>query len=86
MFGMNDSVIKQKIISELYEYVMSQKEVGEFLEMQSQTVNNLIKQGKLVPLYVFNRDSSRKINLFYRKDIEEYKTKLDAFRDLRKNK
>lgn len=83
MFGMKDSVIKQKIVSELYEYVMSQKDVAEFLGMDTSNVSKLIKENKIVPLYMFNKDSSRKLYLFYRKDIEEYKEKLEAFRSLR---
>ncbi|ECC1363113.1 DNA-binding protein, partial [Listeria monocytogenes] len=35
MFGMTDSLIKQKIVAELYEYTMSQKDVAEFLEMET---------------------------------------------------
>ncbi|WP_088808923.1 MULTISPECIES: helix-turn-helix domain-containing protein [unclassified Listeria] len=87
MFGMKDSVIKQKIVSELYEYVMSQKEVAEYLDMETTNVSKLVKDNKIVPLYVFNQNSSRKIYLFYKKDVEEYKKNLDAFRNLRnKNK
>ncbi|MEN2666680.1 DNA-binding protein [Listeria aquatica] len=85
MFGMTDKMIKQKIIAELHEYVMSQKEVAEYLSMETTNVSKLVKENKLAPLYIFNPQSQRKIYLFYRNDIEEYKIKLDGYRNLRKS-
>lgn len=84
MFGMNDSMIKQKIVAELYEYAMSQKDVAEFLNMETTNISKLVKENKLVPLYAFNNNSARKIYIFYKKDVQEYKEKLEAYRGLRK--
>lgn len=47
-------------------------------------ISKLVKENKLVPLYAFNNNSARKIYIFYRKDVQEYKEKLEAYRDLRK--
>lgn len=47
-------------------------------------ISKLVKENKLVPLYAFNNNSARKIYIFYRKDVQEYKEKLEAYRDLRR--
>ncbi|EAW6993766.1 DNA-binding protein, partial [Listeria monocytogenes] len=36
------------------------------------------------PFYVFNDSEARKINLFYKKDVEDYLEKLNGYRGLRK--
>ncbi|ARM73060.1 hypothetical protein LMxysn_1425 [Listeria monocytogenes] len=80
----DDDVIKQKIVAELNKYVMSQRQVADYLEILPSNVSNMIKARKIEPFYVFDDESVRNINLFYRKDIENYAEKLKAFRDLRK--
>ncbi|EAF3881156.1 TPA_asm: DNA-binding protein [Listeria monocytogenes] len=84
MFGMTDSLIKQKIVAELYEYTMSQKDVAEFLEMETTNVSKLVRDNRINPLFVYNNGSARKIYIFYKKDIKDYKEKLEAYRELRK--
>lgn len=83
MFWNDDETIKQKIVAELNEYVMSQKQVADYLEMPATTVAKIVKEGKIYPLYVFSSESNRKNQLFYRKDVEEYREKLMAYRALR---
>ncbi|MBC1522647.1 DNA-binding protein [Listeria booriae] len=83
MFELNDDIIKQKIVADLNEYVMSQKQVADFLNMEPTTVAKIVRERKIDALYVFNPDSYRKVQLFYRKDVEEYKEKLMAYRALR---
>ncbi|WP_239257407.1 DNA-binding protein [Listeria ilorinensis] len=80
---MNDSLIKQRIAADLDEYVLSQKKVAEILNMSNQGVSNLVRDRKLIPVYIFNQNDARKINLFYKKDIIDYQEKLTAFRELR---
>ncbi|EEP0529836.1 helix-turn-helix domain-containing protein [Listeria monocytogenes] len=82
----NDDVIKQKIVAELNNYVMSQKQVADYLDISTQSMSNLIRERKIEPLFIFNESdtSTRKINLFYKKDIEDYMQKLNAYRELRK--
>lgn len=72
MFYENDNVQKQKIVGELNKYVMSQKQVAEYLKMSRSNLSVLISNYKLRPLYVFDHASSRKMALFYRKDVETY--------------
>ncbi|EAC4202998.1 TPA: DNA-binding protein, partial [Listeria monocytogenes] len=79
----DDDVIKQKIVAELNKYVLTQRQVADFLNMLPPNVSNLVKDRKLEPFFVFDDASTRKINLFYKKDVEEYAEKLKAFRDLR---
>ncbi|MBC1488722.1 hypothetical protein HCJ52_06395 [Listeria sp. FSL L7-1485] len=52
--------------------------------METTNISKLVKENKLVPLYAFNNNSARKIYIFYRKDVQAYNEKLEAYRDLRK--
>lgn len=72
MFYENDIVIKQKLIGDFNKYVMSQKQVAEFLGMSKSNLSVVINKDRLKPLYVFDHNSSRKMALFYRKDVENY--------------
>ncbi|EUJ26024.1 hypothetical protein PCORN_15286 [Listeria cornellensis FSL F6-0969] len=67
VFHENDIVIKQKIIGDLNKYLMSQKQVAEFLGMSRSNLSSVISMDKLRPLYVFDHGSSRKLALFYKK-------------------
>ncbi|EAF7760012.1 DNA-binding protein [Listeria monocytogenes] len=80
----DDDVIKQKISAELNRYVMTQKQVADFLDVSTQGMSNMIRERKLEPFYVFNDSEARKINLFYKKDVEDYLEKLNGYRGLRK--
>ncbi|WP_338677228.1 DNA-binding protein [Listeria ivanovii] len=51
---------------------MSQRQVADYLEILPSNVSNMIKARKIEPFYVFDDESVRNINLFYRKDIENY--------------
>ncbi|RQW68109.1 DNA-binding protein [Listeria sp. SHR_NRA_18] len=72
MFYENDIVIKQKLIGDLNKYLMSQKQVAEFLGMSRSNLSSVVSTDKLRPLYVFDHSSSRKMALFYKKDVELY--------------
>lgn len=72
MFYENDAVRKQKIVGDLNKYIMSQKQVAEHLKMARSNLFIAISKGKLKPLYVFDHNSSRKLALFYRKDVEAF--------------
>lgn len=74
MFYENDIVIKQKLVGEFNKYLMSQKQVAEFLGMSRSNLSSAISTGKLKPLYVFDHSSSRKMAVFYKKDVEIYST------------
>lgn len=80
----DDDVIKQKIASELDKYTMSQKQVSEFLNVKPSFVNRLIDDKRLIPIYTYNKDNSRKVNIFFRKDIESYAEVLKVYRENRK--
>lgn len=80
----DDDVIKQKIVAELNKYVMSQRQVADYLEILPSNIPGMVKDRKIEPFFIFNDGAVRNINLFYRKDIEDYAVKLKAFRDLRK--
>ncbi|AQY51044.1 HTH domain-containing protein [Listeria weihenstephanensis FSL R9-0317] len=84
MFGPNDDILKQKIVAILDEYIMSQKQAAEMLNMDTTNVTRLVKDKRINPLYVFNKESPRTICLFYRKDVESYHEVLNAYRKLRK--
>lgn len=86
MFLQHDSIIKQKIVADLYEYTMSQKQVADYLDMEPTHVSKLVKDSKLEVLFVYNDNSRRKMNIFYKKDVEEYAKLLKSFRELRKKK
>ncbi|EAD3476103.1 DNA-binding protein [Listeria seeligeri] len=86
MFLQHDSIIKQKIVADLYEYTMSQKQVADYLDMEPTHVSKLVKESKLEVLFVYNDNSSRKMNIFYKKDVEEYAKLLKSFREFRKKK
>ncbi|MBF2612556.1 MULTISPECIES: helix-turn-helix domain-containing protein [Listeria] len=81
----DDDVIKQKIVAELNKYVLTQRQVAEFLGVSPNNMSTMIKDRKIEPFFVFEDGSVRKINLFYKKDIEDYAEKLKALRNLRKN-
>ncbi|MBC1723781.1 helix-turn-helix domain-containing protein [Listeria seeligeri] len=81
----DDDVIKQKISAELNKYVMTQRQVADFLNISPHNMSTMIKDRKIEPFFIFDDEAVRKINLFYKKDIEDYAEKLKAFRDLRKN-
>lgn len=81
----DDDVIKQKISAELNKYVMTQRQVADFLNISPHNMSTMIKDRKIEPFFTFDDEAVRKINLFYKKDIEDYAEKLKAFRDLRKN-
>ncbi|EAC5586505.1 TPA: DNA-binding protein [Listeria monocytogenes] len=80
----DDDVVKQKISAELEKYTMSQKEVAEYLGMYPPDINRLIKEKRLVPMFVYNKSSSRNINVFFKPDVEKYKAILDVIRSNRK--
>ncbi|EAF7673502.1 DNA-binding protein, partial [Listeria monocytogenes] len=45
----DDDVIKQKISAELNRYVMTQKQVADFLDVSTQGMSNMIRERKLEP-------------------------------------
>lgn len=80
----DDDVIKQKIASELDKYTMSQKQVSEYLNVRPSFVNGLIDDKRLIPIYTYNKNNSRKVNIFFKKDVEEYGKILKVYRNNRK--
>ncbi|TXG07649.1 DNA-binding protein [Listeria monocytogenes] len=57
----DDDVIKQKISAELNRYVMTQKQVADFLDVSTQGRFSLLRARKVAPFYVF-----RGVGLLYR--------------------
>ncbi|EFU7333751.1 DNA-binding protein [Listeria seeligeri] len=80
----DDDVVKQKITAELEKYTMSQKEVAEYLGMYLSDMPRLIKEKRIIPMFTYNKSSSRKMNVFFRPDVEKYKMVLDTIRSNRK--
>ncbi|EHB7149766.1 helix-turn-helix domain-containing protein, partial [Listeria monocytogenes] len=58
----DDDVIKQKIVAELNKYVLTQRQVAEFLGVSPNNMSTMIKDRKIEPFFVFEDGSVRKIN------------------------
>lgn len=80
----DDDLIKQKISAELEKYTMSQKEVADFLGVHVNSMVRLINEKRLIPIHVYNQDSSRKVNIFFKGDVQKYKETLEVIRSNRK--
>lgn len=80
----DEDLVKQKISAELENYTMSQKEVADYLEIHVAGMTRLINEKRLIPMHVYNASSSRKMNIFFKPDVEKYKETLETIRSNRK--
>ncbi|MBC1500026.1 DNA-binding protein [Listeria weihenstephanensis] len=76
----DDDLIKQKISAELEKYTMSQKEVADYLQIKAPALNRLVNEKRVIPMYVYNSTSSRKMYIFFKPDVDKYKERLEAIR------
>ncbi|WP_421000657.1 hypothetical protein ACOJIU_06310 [Carnobacterium maltaromaticum] len=54
MLYLSDEIIKQQIVAQLNEYVLTQQQVCDYLGMDSSYLSKLIKQKKLEPFHILS--------------------------------
>jgi hypothetical protein len=60
-------------------YIMTKKEVQDYLEMSDSAMNQSLATGRLTP--IFERGEGRSmVRLFYRPHVEEYKKSVEERR------
>ncbi len=77
-----DEIIKQQIIAQLNEYVMTQQQVSEYLNVKTTNLSKLSKDRKLEPFHKLP-NGKQHLNLYYKSDVDKYKNYLDAISENR---
>lgn len=83
MLHLSDEIVKQQLIGQLNEYIMTHQEVCDYLGMDSSYLSKLIKQKKLEPFHIL-KNGKMNVNLFFKSDVEKYKMYIDLMRENRK--
>ncbi|MEK4151756.1 DNA-binding protein [Carnobacterium sp. FSL E2-0243] len=84
MLYLSDEIIKQQIIAQLNEYVMTQQQVSEYLNVKTTNLSKLSKDRKLEPFHKLP-NGKQHLNLYYKSDVDKYKKYLDTIRENRNN-
>lgn len=82
MLYLSDEIIKQQIVAQLNEYVLTQQQVCDYLRMDSSYLSKLIKQKKLEPFHILE-NGKMNVNLFFQSDVDKYKNYLEVIRQNR---
>ncbi|WP_413487908.1 DNA-binding protein [Carnobacterium divergens] len=83
MLTLSDEIIKQQISSLLIEYVLSQQEVCDYLEIRNTHLAKLNRDKKLEPFHVI-KNGKMNLNFYFKSDVDKYKFDLDSIRNNRK--
>lgn len=83
MLTLSDEIIKQQISSLLIEYVLSQQEVCDYLEIRNTHLAKLNHDKKLEPFHVL-KNGKMNLNFYFKADVDKYKVHLDSIRNNRR--
>ncbi|MDT2010836.1 DNA-binding protein [Carnobacterium divergens] len=83
MLHLSDEIIKQQLIGQLNEYVMTQQETCEYLEIRNTHLAKLSRDKKLEPFHVL-LNGKMNLNLYFKSDVDRYKSDLEGIRNNRK--
>lgn len=83
MLYLSDEIIKQQIVAQLNEYVLTQQQVCEYLEIRNTHLAKLSHDKKLEPFHVL-KNGKMNLNFYFKADVDKYKVHLDSIRNNRR--